>query len=71
MSIRILFAEDDNASLISGKRILEKSGHVVTTAVDGQEALQRLTEQDFDLILMDIQMPVMDGVEATSVTFRK
>ncbi len=45
--------------------MLEKSGFVVTTAKDGQEALKFLSEQNFDLILMDIQMPIMDGVEAT------
>ncbi|EKO39753.1 MAG: PAS domain S-box [Solidesulfovibrio magneticus str. Maddingley MBC34] len=61
---RILFADDDEISLISGKKLLEKSGYDVLTAKDGQEALNRLSEQDFDLILMDIQMPVMDGVAA-------
>ncbi|WP_053062227.1 ABC transporter substrate binding protein [Desulfovibrio sp. TomC] len=64
-SWRILIAEDDSVSLITAKRTLEKSGYLVTAAKNGQEALQRLTEEDFDLILMDIQMPIMDGVEAT------
>lgn len=64
---RILFAEDDETSLLSGKRMLEKSGYSVTPVKDGQEALKLLAEQDFDLILMDIQMPVMDGVEATKI----
>lgn len=63
--LSILLAEDDSISSITCKRMLEKSGYSVTAAKDGQEALQRLTEQDFDLILMDVQMPVMDGVEAT------
>ena len=62
---RILLVEDDEASLISGKLMLEKSGYSVATALDGKEAFKLLNEQDFDLILMDIQMPVMDGVEAT------
>ena len=61
---RILFADDDEISLMSGKKMLEKSGYDVLTAQDGQEALERLSEHDFDLILMDIQMPIMDGVEA-------
>lgn len=65
VSSRILVAEDDSVSSLTCKRLLEKSGCSVTIAKDGQEALQRLTEQDFDLILMDVQMPVMDGVEAT------
>lgn len=64
-SLRILIAEDDSVSLITAKRMLEKSGYSVTIAKDGQEALQRLVEQDFDLVLMDVQMPIMDGVEAT------
>jgi PAS domain S-box-containing protein len=61
----VLYAEDDETSLLTGKRLLEKSGHVVTAAADGQEALRRLAAQDFDLVLMDVQMPVMDGAEAT------
>jgi len=60
-----LLAEDDRVSMISCKRMLEKLGHEIVAASDGQEALQLLAEGDFDLVLMDIQMPVMDGVEAT------
>ena len=52
-------------SLLSAKLMLEKSGYSVSTATNGQEALKLLLEQDFDIILMDIQMPIMDGVEAT------
>lgn len=63
--LRILFAEDDAVNLLAGKRILEKSGHTVVLANNGEEALQRLREHDIDLILMDIQMPKMDGVAAT------
>ncbi|MHC1789907.1 hybrid sensor histidine kinase/response regulator [Solidesulfovibrio sp.] len=62
---RVLFVEDDAVSLMAGRRMLEKSGFHVMTAADGQAALARLAAQDFDLILMDIQMPVMDGVAAT------
>jgi two-component system, sensor histidine kinase len=65
--LRILFAEDDAISLLSGSRLLEKSGFVVSIARDGREALQRLTDQEFDLILMDVQMPIMDGVETTKI----
>ncbi len=62
---RILFADDDEVSLLSGRKMLENAGYEVVTASDGQEALARLAEQDFDLVLMDVQMPVMDGVAAT------
>lgn len=63
--LRILFAEDDAVNLMAGKWLLEKSGYTVGTAVDGQEALTKLSDQEFDLVLMDIQMPGMDGVAAT------
>ncbi|QLA20074.1 transporter substrate-binding domain-containing protein [Desulfolutivibrio sulfoxidireducens] len=68
--LRILFAEDDEISLFSGTKLLEKSGYAVVAAMDGQEALNRLSEQHFDLILMDIQMPVLDGVKATQAIRR-
>lgn len=63
--LRILIADDDSLSLLASKQMLEKSGHSVVTAPDGQEALRLLAMQEFDLILMDIQMPDMDGVETT------
>ncbi|KAF5054697.1 Sensor histidine kinase RcsC [anaerobic digester metagenome] len=62
---RIILAEDDEVNLWAGRKILEKLGHSVTPAANGQEVLEHLARQDFDLIFMDIQMPVMDGVEAT------
>jgi len=61
----ILFAEDDSVTRMVTKKLLEKAGYDVTLAVDGKEALEKLDLHDFDLILMDIQMPEMDGVEAT------
>jgi len=63
--LRILFAEDDAISSTTGKRMLERAGYTVANARNGQEALHLLATQEFDLVLMDIQMPVMDGVEAT------
>ena len=64
-SLRILLAEDNavNQRLIS--RLLEKMGHVVTIASDGQAALRVTAQQEFDLVAMDMQMPLMDGIEAT------
>ena len=47
-------------------RMLEKNGHSVVTANNGKEALQALADQDFDAVLMDVQMPEMDGLEATA-----
>jgi CheY-like chemotaxis protein len=66
-TLRVLFVEDDEACLISGEMMLKKLGNAVTTATNGKEALGQLSNQDFDVILMDIQMPVMDGVEATKL----
>lgn len=61
---RALIAEDDEGSLFAAKRMLEKFGYVVATAKDGREGLRLLAEQDFDVILMDVQMPVMNGIQA-------
>jgi len=63
--LRILLVEDEAISALAGQRMLEKSGHRAAIANNGQEALMRLIDQDFDLILMDVQMPVMGGLEAT------
>ena len=63
--LNILLVEDEAISLLACRRLLEKQGHVVVAAKNGLEAIQRLGERDFDLVLMDIQMPLMDGVEAT------
>ena len=62
---RILFAEDDAVTSVTLKSLLTKAGHAVTVAADGREALDALEQDAFDLILMDIQMPEMDGLEAT------
>jgi PAS domain S-box-containing protein len=63
--LRILLAEDNivNQRLLS--RILEKMGHEVTLAADGVQALALWSRQSFDLIAMDMQMPGVDGIEAT------
>jgi PAS domain S-box-containing protein len=63
-SRRILLAEDDEATVFSISRLLEKSGHSVTVARNGQEVLEMHEANDFDLILMDVSMPIMDGIEA-------
>ncbi|WP_459826627.1 PAS domain S-box protein [Desulfomicrobium salsuginis] len=63
--IRILLAEDDWSNAFATKTLLEKNGYAVSLAVNGQEVIALLETQEFDLILMDIQMPVMDGITAT------
>ena len=66
-SLDILLAEDDPLNQIFIKRILEKDGQTVTLARNGKEAVDMFKEKVFDCILMDIQMPVMTGVEATKM----
>ena len=62
---QILLVEDNEINQQVGKELLEMAGGVVEIAVNGQEAVQKITEKVFDLVLMDIQMPVMDGYQAT------
>jgi PAS domain S-box-containing protein len=63
--LRVLVAEDNPVNQRLVVRLLEKRGHSVQVAVNGREALQALDKERFDLVLMDVQMPEMDGVEAT------
>ncbi|NDV26654.1 response regulator [Desulfovibrio sp. JC010] len=64
--MKILLVDDEKINTLSASRLLEKQGHTVTTACNGLEALDKLHESAFDCILMDIQMPEMDGYEAIS-----
>ncbi len=63
--IRILLAEDDWSNAFATKTLLEKHGYAVSLAANGQEVIDLVETRKFDLILMDVQMPVMDGVAAT------
>jgi signal transduction histidine kinase/DNA-binding response OmpR family regulator len=63
--LRVLLAEDDYVNSYSVRIMLEGVGFSVRTAEDGVEALRILGGEHFDLVLMDMQMPVMGGVEAT------
>ncbi|MGQ9502678.1 MAG: response regulator [Anaerolineae bacterium] len=64
--MRVLLAEDNEINRRLAVALLEKAGHQVTCARDGQEVLEKLTQGIFDIILMDVQMPGMDGIEATA-----
>jgi two-component system, sensor histidine kinase and response regulator len=64
-SLRVLVADDNRVNQLLLVRLLEKRGHYVQVVADGLEALQALQIEQFDLVLMDIQMPEMGGVEAT------
>ncbi len=64
-SLRILLAEDDAISALAARRLLEKMGHTVVAAANGREAVDAYGTAAFDLVLMDIQMPELDGLEAT------
>jgi signal transduction histidine kinase len=63
--LHVLLAEDDVVNMTMARRTLEKMGHSVVCARTGTEALERLLAPGLDLVLMDIQMPEMDGMEAT------
>jgi CheY-like chemotaxis protein len=63
--LKILLAEDNRVNQLLVVRLLQARGHQVVVVGDGRAALDAVEEQNFDLILMDIQMPEMDGLEAT------
>lgn len=63
--LKVLLAEDDAVSRLAAIRQLERAGCIVTSVEDGKQAVDMLSQQGFDVVLMDIQMPRMDGVDAT------
>jgi len=65
-SWRVLLVEDNAVNRLLAQRLLEKRGFRVTLAADGKQAVLAAANSEFDLILMDIQMPEMDGFEATA-----
>jgi PAS domain S-box-containing protein len=70
-SLHILLAEDNPVNQLLARRLLEKRGHSVVVAESGQGALEALEKERFDLVFMDVQMPVMDGFEATAAIRKK
>lgn len=65
--LQILLVEDNAINLNLVKAVLETKEHQVTTALNGKDALQVLAVRDFDVVLMDMQMPEMDGLTTTKV----
>jgi len=65
-SLRLLLAEDQPVGRLYATRILEQLGHRVRTVEDGRQAVEAWEQERFDLILMDVQMPEMDGIAATA-----
>ena len=70
-SLSVLLAEDNLVNQRLAVRLLEKRGHRVVVAATGLEALKALEKETFDLVLMDVQMPEMDGLEATAAIREK
>ena len=64
-TLRILLAEDGPVNQEVAVGLLEMRGHRVTVAENGQEALERLAADTFDVVLMDLEMPILDGLETT------
>lgn len=76
LGFRVLLAEDDPISQFAAIKQLERLGCLVTAVDNGQAVLEKLLEEDFDILLMDIQMPFLDGMQTariirTSAEFRK
>jgi len=65
-SLRLLLAEDNVVNQLLAARLLEKQGHIVTVVSDGSAAIAAHATGSFDAILMDVQMPGVDGFEATA-----
>jgi two-component system, sensor histidine kinase and response regulator len=68
---RILLAEDNSVNQLLVVKMLEKLGHDVTVVANGREAVESLRDKAFDMVLMDVQMPELDGMQATALIRRE
>jgi CheY-like chemotaxis protein len=64
--LRLLVVEDNPVNGLVARRVLEKRNHTVRTAANGREALDMIEKEKFDCVLMDLQMPILDGFETTA-----
>jgi two-component system cell cycle response regulator DivK len=64
---KILIADDNAQNLYLARFLLEQQGHDIDEAHNGEEAVQAVHAKAYDLVLMDIQMPIMDGLQATTI----
>jgi len=64
-SLRLLLVEDERVNRIMARRLLERMGHTVAEAENGRDCLVLLREHSFDAVLMDVQMPLLNGLDAT------
>lgn len=64
-SISVLVADDNSTNLLVAKNMLSTMGYIIDTAINGQEVIDKLEAKYYDLILMDVQMPELDGIQAT------
>ena len=64
--LRLLVVEDNPVNGLVARRLLEKQNYAVRTANNGREALEIMQKEEFDCVLMDLQMPVLDGFETTA-----
>jgi CheY-like chemotaxis protein len=69
--LRVLVADDNQINQLLATRLLEKRGHHVVMTANGREALAALEKESYDLVFMDVQMPEMDGLEATAALREK
>jgi PAS domain S-box-containing protein len=70
-ALRVLVVDDNRVNQVVAVRLIEKYGHQVLSAGNGREALEAIEKSRFDVVFMDVQMPDMDGFEATAAIRRK